>query len=384
MVLGKAAAATLLLGLGLGAVEAAGVELKSGFALLDGVAEQASAVLVDSSPLPVGTTMCHGGTKKSDPPCYCNPNQNPAPECVYNGAYPNKPCPNCGADHCLCPLAGPPAPPTPSPPAPPSPPPPGPAPSIPVGTISNGTCVPAPYHGTDCDTHASGYFSGLATLAACAAKVKPCKMGNYISYGADKSCSWYSQCDFAHLCKDCSASKDTGPNCPASVGLPKCPHYIAFTSEVLKIAPPAPPPAPPPSPAPTPGPPGPMPDGCHVVTGTDYKFAPGGIFAATPTYPHGMRPVDTPAQCCTLCKSFKNCSLWTYENGGTAAKPQCYQYKQACCILKTAAAHGGGAHSTTSISGSMKAVEAITCRDGTQCGGTNEWTTWHDATLPNR
>ena len=79
----------------------------------------------------------------------------------------------------------------------------------PVGTVANGTCVPAPYHGNDCDTHASGYFSGLASLAACAAKVKPCKMGNYISYGADKSCSWYSQCDFKHLCVDCS--KDIGP-----------------------------------------------------------------------------------------------------------------------------------------------------------------------------
>ena len=117
----------------------------------------------------------------------------------------------------------------------------------PVGTVANGTCVPAPYHGNDCDTHASGYFSGLASLAACAAKVKPCKMGNYISYGADKSCSWYSQCDFKHLCLDCS--KDIGPNCPASkAGQPKCPHYIAFTSEVLKIAPPAPPPPPPPPP----------------------------------------------------------------------------------------------------------------------------------------
>ena len=23
------------------------------------------------------------------------------------------------------------------------------------------------------------------------------------------------------------------------------------------------------------------------------------------------------------------------------------------------------------------------CRNGTECGGTNEWTTWHDTTLPN-
>ena len=256
---------------------------------------------------------------------------------------------------------------------------PSPAALFPVGTIKSGTCVPAPYHGSDCDTHATGYFSGLASLAACAAKVKPCKMGNYISYGADKSCSWYSQCDFAHLCVDCS--KDTGPNCPASVGLPKCPHYIAFTSEVLKIAPPAPPPPPPPPPAP---PPGPMPSGCFPTAGEDYKFAPGGLFPSTATYPHGMRPVDTAAQCCDMCKSFKNCSFWTYENGGTAAKPKCYQYKQACCLLKTETAYGKGAHAAKSISGSMKAVAKITCRDGTQCGGTNEWTTWHDSTMPNR
>ena len=83
-------------------------------------------------------------------------------------------------------------------------------------------------------------------------------------------------------------------------------------------------------------------------------------------------------------KSFKNCSFWTYENGGTAAEPSCYQYKKACCVLKTEAANGLSSHAPHSISGSMKPVAKVTCRDGTQCGGTNQWTTWHDSTLPNR
>jgi len=103
----------------------------------------------------------------------------------------------------------------------------------------------------------------------------------------------------------------------------------------------------PPTPTPAPG-------GCFTMKDKDYKFAPGNVFPTTPTYPHGMRPVDTPAQCCDLCKSFKNCSFWTYENGGTAAKPKCYQYQQACCILKTEAASGKSADVTGSISGSMK------------------------------
>eukprot|EP01051_Picozoa_sp_SAG22_P022874 SAG22_NODE_5660_length_975_cov_1.410959_2_plen_171_part_01 len=161
-----AASTLLLLGLSLGAAAgahalAAGVELQSGFVL--------------DSPVPVGTTYCHGGPGEK---CYCNPQQKPAAVCIYSGTAAKLPCPQCGTSNCTCP----PAPPAPGPPGPP-PAPPGPAPpSIPVGTISNGTCVPAPYHGSDCNTHASGYFSGLASLAACAAKVKPCKMGNYVSY----------------------------------------------------------------------------------------------------------------------------------------------------------------------------------------------------------
>ena len=109
------------------------------------------------------------------------------------------------------------------------------------------------------------------------------------------------------------------------------------------------------SPGPS-GPPAP-PDGCNVVAGTDYKFAPGGVFPATPTWPHGLRLAHTAGACCDMCKSFKNCSFWSFEHGGTAAKPTCYQYKEACCILKTAAAAGKSAHNAGATSGSMKAVK---------------------------
>jgi hypothetical protein len=123
----------------------------------------------------------------------------------------------------------------------------------PVGTIGNGTCFPTSYHGTDCDTHTSGYFTGVSSLSACKAKVSACKMGNILTWGAaDHSCSWYSQCDFAHLCVDCS--KDKGPNCPISRGQAACPHYFPFTSEVLRIPPPTPPTPPPPTRGPTPAP----------------------------------------------------------------------------------------------------------------------------------
>ena len=175
--------------------------------------------------------------------------------------------------------------------------------------------------------------------------------------------------------------------CP-QCGTSNCTCPLAPTPTPPTPTPPTPTPPTPPSPGPTPPgptPPGPtpVPDSCFAVTGIDYKFAPGQLFPTTPTYPHGMRPVDTAAQCCDMCKSFKNCSFWTYENGGTAAKPTCYQYKQACCLLKTEAAAGQASHGGHSISGSMKPITRATCRNGTDCGGTNEWTKWHDTTLPN-
>jgi hypothetical protein len=34
----------------------------------------------------------------------------------------------------------------------------------------------------------------------------------------ESSCGWFNECDFAHLCVDCS--KDTGPNCPTTKQMP--------------------------------------------------------------------------------------------------------------------------------------------------------------------
>ena len=252
---------------------------------------------------------------------------------------------------------------------------------FPVGTQGNGTCFPTTYHGPDCDTNPSGYFSGVSSLAECVAKVKACEMGNYATWGrTDLSCSWYAQCDFAHLCADCS--KDTGPNCPTTW---KCPHYLAFASEVVKIAPPTPAPPAPTPPPPTPPPP-PMPAACFIDNATgpvSYKFAPGNVFD-TPN--HGVRVLDSAASCCALCLSLRNCSFWTYEHGGPTAQPTCYDADGACCYLKTAAAYPGRAACAQPdcVSGSSQPLPGpVTCRDGTQCGGTNLWTRWNDTDPPN-
>ena len=42
------------------------------------------------------------------------------------------------------------------------------------------------------------------------------------------------------------------------------------------------------------------------------------------------------AQCCAMCKSTHNCTIWTYSFTGTAAKPLCYGKAGHCCYLKTA------------------------------------------------
>ena len=85
-----------------------------------------------------------------------------------------------------------------------------------------------------------------------------------------------------------------------------------------------------------------MPGGCFLdnATGpvTYNKFSPGNIFPDDPAHPHGLRLADSPAHCCATCQLYKNCSFWTWDHGGTAAQPTCYQYKGACCYLKTAAA----------------------------------------------
>jgi hypothetical protein len=88
------------------------------------------------------------------------------------------------------------------------------APPPPVGAILNGTCGATTFGG-DCDTAPKGAFKGVATLAACVAKVKACKMGNYASFSnvpGNQDCSWYSECDTSDLCKDCSKPASS-PTC---------------------------------------------------------------------------------------------------------------------------------------------------------------------------
>jgi len=131
--------------------------------------------------------------------------------------------------------------------------------------------------------------------------------------------------------------------------------------------------------------------GCYIDNATgpvSYKFAPGNVFPTTATWPHGLRLAASPAACCAMCELYKNCSLWTWQAGGPnpGTAPTCYQYNNACCYLKTAAAAAGRAASSRlfTVSGSTTPLKPPqNCRNGTECGGTNEWTKWHDATLPN-
>ena len=67
-------------------------------------------------------------------------------------------------------------------------------------------------------------------------------------------------------------------------------------------------------------------DGCFIAPRVSYKYAPGDVFPNEPAQPHGMRLADSPAQCCAMCKALKNCSFWSLEGGGTAAKPTCYTW----------------------------------------------------------
>jgi hypothetical protein len=122
------------------------------------------------------------------------------------------------------------------------------APPPPVGAILNGTCGATTFGG-DCDTAPKGAFKGVATLAACVAKVKACKMGNYASFSnvpGNQDCSWYSECDTSDLCKDCSKPASS-PTCPPAPG---CPKYYPYQTEVVKAVKPAPPGPPMPAPLP--------------------------------------------------------------------------------------------------------------------------------------
>ena len=73
-----------------------------------------------------------------------------------------------------------------------------------MGTIGNGTCGPTSYGG-DCNSKPKGSFPGMKSFVECEAKVKSCGMANYVSFSLEwNDCSWYQECDFAHLCADCT------------------------------------------------------------------------------------------------------------------------------------------------------------------------------------
>ena len=143
------------------------------------------------------------------------------------------------------------------------------------------------------------------------------------------------------------------------------------------------------SPSPSPSPSPPMPAGCYVddaLGPVSFKFAPGNVFPTDANHPHGLRLTDSPAHCCAICQLYKNCTFWTYSVGGTPAKPTCYSFSGGCCFLKTAAAWADRATASGDIvSGSTSPLPSsdISCRNGTNCGGTNLWTKWEDTSLPN-
>ena len=120
--------------------------------------------------------------------------------------------------------------------------------------------------------------------------------------------------------------------------------------------------------------------GCYIDNKqgpVSYKFAPGNCYPSAPN--HGVKFVDNAAQCCTLCQALDNCTFYTYDTN--PAKPNCYGTPdKSCCFLKTAAAFAGrAAGSPNTVSGSPSPIPApITCRNGTNCGGTNLWTRWGD------
>ena len=162
--------------------------------------------------------------------------------------------------------------------------------TFPVGTIGHGTCgvftdpkgFGPPPGGVaangNCKKDPKGWHPHLPSFEDCVAFIEAenCTMARYVSWGiteggmwcnssnssqpcqlrGESSCGWYSECDFAHLCKNCST--DTGPQCPTT----KCPAAFSnFTSMVVAPwKPPAPAPAPPGPPTP-PGPPSPTPPG---------------------------------------------------------------------------------------------------------------------------
>ena len=100
-------------------------------------------------------------------------------------------------------------------------------PAPPTGTTGNGTCGATNYGG-DCNTEPTGAWDAakenITSLAQCVAKAKSCTMAKFVSFSdapGNVDCSWYSVCDFDHLCEDCSK---------CGIG---CPKYYPYQTEVL-------------------------------------------------------------------------------------------------------------------------------------------------------
>ena len=127
--------------------------------------------------------------------------------------------------------------------------------------IYNGTCLPAAENGGDCNLMRAGSFNEpdvIKNLDDCVARVKQCKYGNYATY-ADGAygCAWYESCPLIgtdRFCVDCSKPVRPNGQCAALNG--KCPGFIQFMTEVIRVGPPMPPApnatcsSPPPAPAP--------------------------------------------------------------------------------------------------------------------------------------
>jgi len=84
-----------------------------------------------------------------------------------------------------------------------------------------------------------------------------------------------------------------------------------------------------------------------------FKWTGSFVFPNLPHHGFVRPPGDSAAGCCAICQSFKNCTFWTFQNGGTVAKPECYG-PGTCCYLRTAGAWAGRTEATNVVSGSTK------------------------------
>ena len=147
--------------------------------------------------------------------------------------------------------------------------------------LYNGTCVgDGSNTGGDCDAMRAGSFKNgpdVSTFELCVARVKKCKYGNYVTFNTGAyGCAWAQHCPTIGtpaFCVDCHL-KANG-TCAKLAG--RCPAFIQFITQVIKVGPPAPAPLPnftctgqppaPPTPAPPPTPPAPAPP----ATGTPWE-----------------------------------------------------------------------------------------------------------------